>query len=61
MTDIYLRDLIKDAVRRYVTPDTGVLLSGGIDSSTVAYFAPGLPAFTGYYKGAAYDERPWAG
>jgi asparagine synthetase B (glutamine-hydrolysing) len=60
VTDIYLRDLLSDAVRRYVTADTGVLLSGGIDSSTVAYFAPELPAFTGYYQGAAYDERPWA-
>lgn len=55
-----LRDLIEAAVRRYVSPDVGVLLSGGIDSSTVAYFAPELPAFTGYYQGAAYDERPWA-
>ena len=55
-----LRDLIHDAVRQHVKPDTGVLLSGGIDSSTVAYFAPELPAFTGYYAGAAYDERPWA-
>jgi len=55
-----LRDLIHDAVRQHVQPDTGVLLSGGIDSSTVAYFAPELPAFTGYYEGAAYDERPWA-
>ena len=55
-----LRDLIHDAVRQHVGPDTGVLLSGGIDSSTVAYFAPELPAFTGFYGGAAYDERPWA-
>lgn len=55
-----LRDLLRDAVEKYVGPDTGVLLSGGIDSSTVAFFAPGLPAFTGYYQGAAYDERPWA-
>jgi asparagine synthetase B (glutamine-hydrolysing) len=60
VTDIYLRDLLKDAVRRYVTPNTGVLLSGGIDSSTVAHFAPELPAFTGYYQGEKYDERPWA-
>jgi asparagine synthetase B (glutamine-hydrolysing) len=60
MTDIHLRNLISDAVRRYVTEDSGVLLSGGIDSSTVAYFAPELPAFTGYYQGAAYDERQWA-
>jgi len=55
-----LRDLIHDAVRQHVGPDTGVLLSGGVDSSTVAYFAPELPAFTGYYLGEAYDERPWA-
>lgn len=55
-----LRDLIADAVYEHVKPDTGVLLSGGIDSSTVAYFAPELPLFTGYYQGAAYDERPWA-
>jgi asparagine synthetase B (glutamine-hydrolysing) len=55
-----LRDLIQAAVEKHVAPDTGVLLSGGIDSSTVAFFAPALPLFTGYYKGAAYDERPWA-
>ena len=55
-----LRDLIANAVRKEVRPDTGVLLSGGIDSSTVAYFAPELPCFTGFYRGAAYDERPWA-
>lgn len=55
-----LRDLLSAAVRKHVQPDTGVLLSGGIDSSTVAYFAPELPLFTGYYQGAAYDERPWA-
>ena len=55
-----LRDLLADAIYKHVKPDTGVLLSGGIDSSTVAYFAPELPLFTGYYQGAAYDERPWA-
>lgn len=55
-----LRDLIRAAVEKHVGPDTGVLLSGGIDSSTVAHFAPDLPLFTGYYEGAAYDERPWA-
>jgi len=58
-----LRDLIANAVRHaalHEPGNTGVLLSGGIDSSTVAYFAPELPAFTGYYQGAAYDERPWA-
>jgi len=55
-----LHRLIRDAVQKYVGLDTGVLLSGGIDSSAVAYFAPGLPAFTGYYKGERYDERRWA-
>lgn len=55
-----LRDLLRLAVQRHVGPGTGVLLSGGTDSSAVAYFAPELPLFTGYYKGAAYDERPWA-
>lgn len=55
-----LRELIAEAVRKHVREDTGVLLSGGIDSSTVAYFAPELPLFTGYYHGAPYDERPWA-
>src|SRR5512145_1521673 len=55
-----LRDLLAAAVRRHVEPSTGVLLSGGIDSSTVAYFAPELPLFTGYYQGHRYDERRWA-
>jgi len=55
-----LRDLIKAAVEKHLGPNTGVLLSGGIDSSTVTYFAPDLPAFTGFYEGERYDERPWA-
>lgn len=55
-----LRDLIQAAVAKHLGPRTGVLLSGGIDSSTIATFAPGLPLFTGYYQGAQYDERPWA-
>src|SRR5688572_33004172 len=55
-----LRNLIAKAVEKHVGQDTGVLLSGGIDSSTVAYFAPELPAFTGYYEGERYDERRWA-
>ena len=55
-----LRDLIQAAVAKHIGPRTGVLLSGGIDSSTVATFAPDLPLFTGYYQGAQYDERPWA-
>jgi asparagine synthetase B (glutamine-hydrolysing) len=57
-----LRYLIQDAVlSKYEEgSSTGVLLSGGIDSSTVACIASDLPCFTGYYAGEAYDERPWA-
>ncbi len=55
-----LRNLIQGAVLKHLRHDTGVLLSGGIDSSTIAYFAREEPLFTGYYQGAAYDERPWA-
>lgn len=61
VTDVLrIRSLIQEAVEEAVGENTGVLLSGGIDSSTVAHFAPELPAFTGWYEGAAYDERPWA-
>lgn len=58
-----LRILIRDAVRHAVAKaekPVGVCLSGGIDSSTVASFAPGLPLFTGYYAGDAYDETEYA-
>lgn len=56
----HLTELLKNAVEKHIGPNTGVLLSGGIDSSTVAYFAPELPVFTGFYEGEQYDERPWA-
>jgi asparagine synthetase B (glutamine-hydrolysing) len=55
-----LRKLIRSSVQKHVGEGVGVLLSGGIDSSTIAAYAPGLPAFTGYYRGNAYDERPFA-
>lgn len=60
-----LRDLIDAAVTRAVGKaehdgPAGVCLSGGIDSSTIATLAPGLPLFTGWYQGAAFDERPYA-
>lgn len=55
-----LRYLIQAAVRKHVQPHTGVLLSGGIDSSTIATFAPELPVFTGWYEGEQYDERRYA-
>jgi asparagine synthetase B (glutamine-hydrolysing) len=55
-----LLNLIREAVWDAVTPDTGAVLSGGIDSSTIVCLADGLPTFTGYYEGKAYDERPYA-
>jgi asparagine synthetase B (glutamine-hydrolysing) len=57
-----LRELITKAVLDAALTEgkAGVLLSGGIDSSTVACIARGLPTFTGYYEGEPYDERPYA-
>jgi asparagine synthetase B (glutamine-hydrolysing) len=59
-----LRELLEQAVEdaRYAAENPcGVLLSGGIDSATIASLAPDLPCFTGYYTaGDAYDERPYA-
>src|SRR3990167_4068550 len=57
-----LRDLLRKAVEGTTDPaiKTAVLLSGGIDSSTVASLAPRLPVITGYYEGDAYDERRYA-
>jgi len=56
-----LRTLIARAVNKHSQePDTAMLLSGGIDSSTVAAHAPHLPTVTGYYDGDRYDERRWA-
>ena len=60
-----LRHLIFKAVRDAIDPrGTGMVLSGGIDSSTIVRTAQSqgfdLPTFTGYYKGEAYDERQWA-
>lgn len=62
MREIILRFEIPRAVGRAIRPDirTGVLLSGGIDSSTVAVHSRGLPTFTGYYDGEPYDERRYA-
>jgi asparagine synthetase B (glutamine-hydrolysing) len=42
----------------------GIVLSGGLDSSTVACVAdhirPGLPTFTAYYDEPGFDEREYA-
>ena len=42
----------------------GIVVSGGLDSSTVAAVAetvqPGIPTFTGYYDLPGFDEREYA-
>lgn len=44
--------------------NVGIVLSGGLDSSTVAAVAefvrPGIPTFTGYYDTPGFDEREYA-
>ena len=60
-----LRELILKAVADAIDPrGTGMVLSGGIDSSTIVRAAQvqgyDLPTFTGYYEGAEYDERSYA-
>jgi asparagine synthetase B (glutamine-hydrolysing) len=58
-----LRTLIDEAVQRAIKTapqPAAVLLSGGVDSSTIAACARNLPAFTGFYQGEPYDEREYA-
>lgn len=58
-----LVNLIREAIADKLAdnPYAGVVLSGGLDSSTVSMLAPHpLPAFTGYYDEPGYDERPYA-
>ena len=64
-----LNDLILDAVKDAIgwggsERQLGIVLSGGVDSSTVTAYAlfldPDLPTFTGYYEGADFDEREYA-
>jgi len=58
---VTLLELISRAVRDRVEAGAqAVLLSGGVDSSTVATFAPELPVVTGYYSEPGYDEREYA-
>lgn len=55
-----LVDLLRAAIADRLAPVTGIVLSGGLDSSTVAALAPALPTFTGYYDLPGFDERPYA-
>ncbi|HEX8751953.1 MAG TPA: asparagine synthase C-terminal domain-containing protein [Solirubrobacterales bacterium] len=61
--DGHLRRLIREAVEAAVEKAAGpacVMLSGGIDSSTVASFATELPLVTGWYDAKGFDEREYA-
>lgn len=56
-----LVDLLRQAVEFRTHGDyVGIVLSGGLDSSTVACLAPPLPTFTGYYDAVGFDERQYA-
>lgn len=57
-----LIDLIGEAVLGSLSDhNIGIVLSGGLDSSTVAALAPrDLPTFTGYYDEEGFDERRYA-
>jgi len=56
-----LVDLLRSAIEYRTHGDyVGIVLSGGLDSSTVACLAPPLPTFTGYYDAIGFDEREYA-
>ena len=56
-----LVDLIRAAIADRLEGKVGVVLSGGLDSSTVARLSPKeLPTFTGYYDSPGFDEREYA-
>jgi asparagine synthetase B (glutamine-hydrolysing) len=56
-----LVDLIRTAIAERVTDRSAIVLSGGLDSSTVACLADrDLPTVTGWYDEPGFDERPWA-
>ena len=61
MSAVSLVDLIRAAVHDATEgDDVGIVLSGGLDSSTVACLAPRLPMFTGFYHAVGFDERMYA-
>lgn len=55
-----LIELIRAAINDRLEGNCGIVLSGGLDSSTVAALAPPLPTFTGYYAEPGFDEREYA-
>lgn len=56
-----LVDLIRAAIDERTSINTGIVLSGGLDSSTVAALADrDIPTFTGYYEQPGFDEREYA-
>lgn len=57
-----LVDLIRAAIAARVLPGrTGITLSGGLDSSTIASLAPAdLPTFSAYYDVPGFDERRYS-
>lgn len=56
-----LVDLIRLAIDDRLDGDVGVVVSGGLDSSTVAALSPRiLPTFTGYYDEPGFDERRYS-
>ena len=56
-----LIDLIQQAIKDRVEGNVGVVVSGGLDSSTVAALSPQeLPTFTAYYDLPGFDERRYA-
>lgn len=54
--------LLRASIARNTVPDrTAIVLSGGLDSSTVACLADQrIPTFTGWYEEKGCDERPYA-
>ena len=59
MLTIKIQKAVSRAVKKAEKP-VGVLLSGGIDSSTVAAFAGNLPTFTGFYERDGFNELEYA-
>jgi len=54
-----IKQAVEDAIAKAEKP-VGLLLSGGLDSSTVAAFAGELPTFSGYYDLEGFDETNYS-